>query len=162
MSKKVTSKIVNSVLVLVVAATLASCGDSPLYTETVAFPDNTWTLENKPQFMVDIPDTSKYYTVDVTVRTTTDYAYNNMWFFLHAKTPNGQTGREPVEVKIGNPDGTWIGEKSGTIVTTSVHFNHRKFPQKGKYYFTLEQGITEKEINEVVDITYTVKEDPTK
>lgn len=162
MSKKVILKAIKPILAIALFATLISCGGSPLYTETVAFPNNTWTLENKPQFTVDIPDTSKFYSVDVTVRTTTDYAYNNMWFFLHAKTPGGQTGREPVEIKIGNPDGSWIGEKSGTIVTTSVHFNHRKFPQKGKYFFTLEQGITEKEINEVIDITYTVKEDPTK
>lgn len=151
--------ILSSCLLLLITA-LSGCGESPLYTDTVAFPNNTWTMENKPKFMVTIPDTAKFYSVDVTVRTTTDYPYNNMWFFLHAKTPNGETGREPVEVKIGNPDGSWVGEKSGTIVTTSVHFNHRKFPQKGVYYFTLEQGITEKAIPEVVDITYTVKQDP--
>jgi len=156
------NKVLKFVLALVVVTTLVGCGDSPLFTETVAFPENTWTLENKPMFTVEIPDTSKFYTVDVTVRTTTDYPYNNMWFFLHAKTPNGQVGREPVEVKIGNPDGSWIGEKSGTIVTTSVYFKHRKFPQQGKYVFTLEQGITEKEITEVIDISYTVKEDQTK
>ncbi len=156
------NRIISKFSLLFVGLILLSCGDSPLFTDSVAFPNNTWTLENKPTFVVDIPDTTKFYTVDITLRTTTDYAYNNMWFFLHAKTPDGEKGREPIEVKIGNPDGSWIGEKSGTIVTTSVHFRHRKFPQKGKYEFTLEQGITEKEIHEVVDISYTVKEDPSK
>lgn len=156
------NRIINKFPLFLIGMILVSCGDSPLFTKSVAFPNNTWTVENKPKFVVDIQDTSKFYTVDITVRTTTDYGYNNMWFFLYAETPKGQDGREPIEIKISNPDGSWVGEKSGTIVTTSVHFSHRKFPQKGKYKFTLEQGITEKAIPEVLDISYTVKEDPKK
>lgn len=141
---------------------LFSCSNSSVFSESIAFPNNEWTLESKPVFKVTIPDTAKFYTVDITVRTSTSYPFNNLWFFLHTKTPNGQAGREPIEVKIAHPDGSWVGEKSGTIVTTSVHFSHRKFPQKGDYVFTLEQGITEKSIPEILDISYTVTEDQAK
>jgi len=96
------NRILSKFSLLFLGLVLLSCGDSPLYTDSVAFPNNTWTLENKPKFVVDIPDTSKFYSVDITLRTTTDYGYNNMWFFLYAKTPDGEKGREPVEVKIGN------------------------------------------------------------
>ncbi len=103
-----------------------------------------------------ISDTSQAYDIQITLRTSTDYAYNNLWFFLHSRTPNGQTGREPIEVKIAHPDGTWVGEKSGTIVTTKLGFSKRKFPQKGWYIFTFEQGITEQTAGEILDISYTV------
>lgn len=157
-----TNQVRNILWICSLSLVLFSCSDASVFSESIAFPDNQWTLENKPVFKVNIPDTSKFYTVDVTFRTTTDYPYNNLWFFLHAKTPKGQSGREPVEVKIAHPDGSWIGEKSGTIVTTSVHFSHRKFPQKGTYIFTLEQGITEKAIPEILDVSYTVSIDPEK
>jgi gliding motility-associated lipoprotein GldH len=114
----------------------------------------------KPVFDVEIPDTTNYYTITIMLRTTTDYAYNNLWFFLHSKTPKGQVGKEPIEIKIAHPDGSWIGEKSGTVVETKVQFTHRKFPQAGKYTFTFEQGITEQVIKEVMDISYTVTKDP--
>lgn len=114
----------------------------------------------KPLFKVHIPDTTNLYTIEITLRTTTDYAFNNLWFFIHAKPPKGAVGREPVEIKLAHADGSWIGEKSGTVVTTSVYYRHKKFPQKGNYYFTLEQGITEDAVGEIMDITYTVTKDP--
>lgn len=141
---------------------LGACGEAPMYTKSYSFANNTWTQEVKPQFKVSIPDTTNYYTIEITLRTTTDYAYNNLWFFIHSKPPQGEVGREPVEIKLARPDGSWIGEKSGTVVSTSVFYRHKKFPQKGDYFFTFEQGITEDAVRNVMDITYTVTQDPKK
>lgn len=135
---------------------LASCGETPLFTKSVSFKNNEWKQDVKPVFRVNIPDTTNYYNITITLRTTTDYAYSNLWFYLHSKTPKGQTGREPMQLEIANPDGSWIGEKSGTIVTTTAGFNHRKFPQIGWYTFTFEQGITQEVAKEIIDISYTV------
>ena len=77
---------------------------------------------------------------------------------MKTETPDGTTAREPFELKITNPDGSWIGEKSGSIVTTSLYFKRRKMPVKGKYTFTLEQGITDSKIDEVHDLTLFIEE----
>lgn len=138
---------------------LTSCGDSPIYTKSYSFKNNQWEADVKPMFVVNIPDTVNYYTVTVTLRNTTDYPYNNFWFFFHAKSPNGETGSEPIQVQIANPDGSWTGEKSGTIVENTLHFKHRKFPQKGKYTFTLEQRVTDKIAKELTDVSLTVTKD---
>jgi gliding motility-associated lipoprotein GldH len=150
---------VKLLLCAIVVLFLASCGESPLYTKSFSFKNNEWKQEVKPVFRVNVPDTTTYYNITITLRTTTDYAFNNLWFFLHSKTPHGQTGREPIELQVANPDGSWTGEKSGTIVTTKASFNHRKFPQKGWYTFTFEQGITEETAKEITDISYTVVRD---
>lgn len=156
------NKLVNKFIgFLVLTLVLSSCGDTPLYTKSYSFKNNAWSQEQKPLFVVDIPDTTNYYTVEITLRTTTDYAYNNLWFFIHTKTPKGETGREPVQIKIAGEDGSWVGEKSGTVVSTSVYYRHKRFPQKGKYVFTLEQGITEDVVANVMDISYTVTQDKT-
>lgn len=130
-----------------------------MYSKSYSFKNSEWQQDVKPIFKVKIPDTTKFYSVDLTVRTTTDYPNNNLWMFISSRTPKGQKGREPLEIKIANPDGSWIGENSGTIVETTVSYKHRKFPQKGWYTFTLEQGITEETVREISDVTYTVSED---
>lgn len=138
---------------------LASCGETPLYSKSYSFPKNEWKQDVKPVFKVNVPDTTTFYNITITLRTTTDYPYSNLWFYLHSKTPNGQTGREPIKVLTANDDGSWAGEKSGTVVSFDLEFKHRKFPQKGWYTFTFEQGITQETAKEVMDISYTVERD---
>jgi len=146
--------------ILVLLVILCSCRETPLYNKSYSFANNSWEQDVKPVFKVHIPDTTSFYTIQITIRTTTDYGYNNLWFFIHSKTPHGPVGREPIEMKIANPDGSWIGETSGTIVENTVYFKHRKFPQKGNYIFTFEQGITEQSAKNVMDISYAVTKDP--
>jgi gliding motility-associated lipoprotein GldH len=111
----------------------------------------------KPVFKVDIQDTSILYDFVVTIRTTTDYAYNNLWVFLSTKPPHGQEVREPYEIKTTYPDGNWIGKKTGTVVEHELIFKRRKVPFKGLYTFTFEQAITQKTVDEVLDISMEVK-----
>ncbi|MDR0801596.1 gliding motility lipoprotein GldH [Fluviicola sp.] len=150
----------NSWIAVGLIVVLCACGETPLYNKSYSFKNNAWEQNVKPVFQATIPDTTHFYTIQITIRTTTDYAFNNLWFFIHSKTPQGQTGREPVEMKIANPDGSWIGEASGTIVENTVYFKHRKFPQKGNYTFTFEQGITEQSARNVMDISFAVIRDP--
>lgn len=111
-----------------------------------------------PSFQVNITDTTKVYDFVITLRTTTSYAYNNLWIFLSSKTPSGLKAREPFQIQIANEDGTWIGVKSGTVIENQLIFKARKFPEKGKYTFTLEQGITEKNIGDVLDVGLRITE----
>lgn len=148
--------------ILILLVFLGSCGDAPLYNKSYSFANNSWDQDVKPVFKVTVSDTTASYTAQITIRTTTDYGYNNLWFFIHSKTPGGEVDRLPVEVKIANPDGSWIGETSGTIVENTVYFRDLKFPQKGNYIFTFEQGITEQSAKNVMDISYAVTKNPTK
>ena len=75
--------------------------------------------------------------------------------------PDGSTGREPYEIHITNPDGSWIGNKTGSLVETELTFKSRKLPQKGKYTFIIEQGITESKVKEITDIGFRVEKSKT-
>lgn len=136
---------------------LFSCKEDSFYTKSYSFSNQVWKQDVKPVFKVDIQDTSVLYDFVVTVRTTTDYAYNNLWVFLNTKPPHGQEVREPYEIKTTYPDGNWIGKKTGTIVEHELIFKRRKVPFKGMYTFTFEQAITQKTVGEVLDISMEVK-----
>jgi gliding motility-associated lipoprotein GldH len=145
---------------IVLAFVLAGCSSSSVYEKSYDFDHNKWMQNVKPSFSVVIQDTSKAYNYIFTLRTTTEYKYSNLWIYLNSTTPDGQKVREPYEIKLTNPDGTWIGKKTGTIVENTIHFRNKKMPSPGKYVFALEQGITESLIDEVIDIGLIVEKAP--
>lgn len=151
-------KKINVLGALIVVFLLSSCGEQPFYEKAYSFEGRAWNQDEKLVYEVDFQDVSKMYDFTLSLRTSTDYKYNNLWLFMKTETPDGTTAREPFEVKITNPDGSWIGEKSGTIVTTPLYFRSRKMPVKGIYKFTLEQGITQSTIDEVHDMTLIIEE----
>lgn len=144
-------------LVLAFVYLLAGCTEDYLYEKSYSFKDTTWSQDVKPKFVVDFTNIESPYTFTISLRTSTEYKYNNLWVFLKTITPDGETVREPYQIKITNEDGSWLGNKTGTIVETPIVFSNRKLPTKGKYTFILEQGITNKEIDEVQDITLRIE-----
>ncbi len=144
-------------LFALLALVLASCTKDAIYTKAYRFKDEQWAQNVKPKFEVDIQDTTQLYDFIFTLRSTTDYAYNNLWIFLRTTPPFSKSVREPYEIKMADPNGNWIGNKSGTIVEHQLIFKRRKVPFKGKYKFELEQAITEKRVTEVLDISLEVQ-----
>ena len=145
------------VLFILLVIFLSSCSEDYFYEKSFSFENTTWSHEVKPKFVVDFSDIESAYTFTISLRTSTEYKYSNLWVFLKTVTPDGETVREPYQIKITNEDGSWIGNKTGTIVETPLVFSNRKLPTKGKYTFILEQGITSKEIDEVQDITLRIE-----
>lgn len=148
----------NWIFLLSVGILFSSCQEAALYEKVYSFEGSTWSQKVKPTFKIDIKDVNKEYDFILTLRTTTDYDYNNLWIFLNTVTPSGSRGREPFEIKISNPDGSWAGKKTGTVVEFPLNFKRRKMPEKGTYTFIIEQGITESTISEVLDIGLRVEE----
>ncbi|TXI85197.1 MAG: hypothetical protein E6Q38_00790 [Crocinitomicaceae bacterium] len=137
---------------------LTGCENAPTFEKSYVFDKSEWAQNVKPSFTVDIQDVSKEYNFILTIRTTTEYKFSNLWMYMSTTTPKGDKAREPFELIIANQDGSWAGTKTGTVVETSLQFKRRKMPEKGKYTFVLEQGITESKIDEILDVTLLVEE----
>lgn len=148
-------KLVFSILLIIL---FVSCGDNSIVNQSYEFSDETWKKSDKPKFTVDIKDTTKLYDFVFIVRTTTSYAYSNMWLFLNSKAPQGKDSKEALQVKIADESGRWIGNKTGSSVEHYVKFSNRKMPMKGKYTFRLELATVEKELSNVLDVSFTVRE----
>jgi gliding motility-associated lipoprotein GldH len=167
----------NSLIGILALLLLWSCEQPAFYERSYTFKRNTWEQNVKPRFVVDLKELDKEHVFVLTLRTTTDYKYSNLWVFLNTKNPKGETTREPVEIAVTNPDGSWVGKKTGTIVETEVVFIRSKDGQfevfdrpglpprmlkcsladAGKYTFMVEQGITQTAIDEVLDLTLLVE-----
>ena len=54
--------------------------------------------------------------------------------------------------------GYWLGNNSGTIITTTSNFmNHRKFPLNGTYKLALSHGMRTEVLKEVTDVGIKLK-----
>ncbi len=146
----------------ILIGTFYSCSEQPFYEKVYSFEKSQWNQRVKPSFSVDVKDISKEYNFVVTLRTTTDYKYSNLWIYMNTVTPDGSKAREPFQIQITNSEGAWVGKKTGTVVEHYLQFNKRKLPKKGTYIFTLEQGITQTKIDEVLDIGLRVTESNSK
>ncbi len=151
-----------SFLYIILLLIVTSCGDNSIVNQSYEFEDETWKKNNKPQFTVDIKDTTKLYDFLFVIRTNTSYSFSNMWLFLHSTPPKGKKSKEALQVKIADESGKWIGNKTGSSVEHYVKFANRKIPQAGKYTFVLELATVEKELNDVLDISFTVRESEIK
>ena len=131
---------------------LVSCTQIPEYKKVHTFKNKIWEQGKEIKYTFNIEDTTVKYDITLFLRTTTNYKYNNLWGFLTTETPEGKKTKEPIEIKVARPDGSWVGKKTGSIVETSLYFKGRVFPQKGEYKITLEQATTQKEIAQVLDL----------
>lgn len=139
------------------SALFTSCTQPTFYEKVNKFENKTWKQNDIAEFDVNIDDTTAVYQFVLTLRTTTDYQYNNMWVFWTTTTPDGTVTREPFQFKITDNSGNWIGKKSGSIVENQLTFSERKLPMKGKYKFRLEQAVTENVVDEVLDLGLSIE-----
>ncbi len=167
----------NSLIGILLLLIVWSCEQPAHYERSYTFKKNLWEQNVKPRFVLDIKELGKEHVFVLTLRTTTDYKYSNLWVFLNTKNPKGETTREPIEIAVTNSDGSWAGKKTGTIVETEVVFIRSKegdfevfdrpgnaprmlkcsLAEAGKYTFMIEQGITQMAIDEVLDLTLLVE-----
>jgi len=141
-----------------------SCTDDTLYMKTYKFENNQWQQNVKPTFKLSFPGDTITYDVIFTLRSTVDYAYNNIWLYITTSGPQCKElpesksiiGRSPVEIKMAKANGEWIGSKSGTYIDHKLLFRQRRFC-KGDYSFKVEQAVTIGTLDELSDLTIEVK-----
>jgi len=160
---RLSSKII-FIIGIVMVNILHSCGDDALFMDTHKFAGNKWDQNIKPSFKVSFPGDTTTYDVIFTLRSTTDYAYNNIWLYITTTGPQCEEvndsksiiGKNPVEIKMAKDNGEWIGTKSGTYVDHRLLFRQRRFC-KGAYTFKVEQAVTIGTLEDLSDLTIEVK-----
>ena len=135
-----------------------SCGDNSIVNQSYEFDNETWKKTNKPNFTVEIKDSTKLYDFVFVIRTTTSYAYSNMWLYLISIAPKGKPSKEALQVRIADETGRWLGNKTGSSVEHYIKFSKRKLPLIGKYTFELNLATVENQLDNVLDVSFSVRE----
>ncbi|MCX6284529.1 MAG: gliding motility lipoprotein GldH [Bacteroidetes bacterium] len=142
-----------SVLIPTIILVLLSCNTNRFYRETHRIPDGKWETKDKVSFSVNIPDTSKRFSLYIHIRNDVNYPFANIFMFLDTRFPDGRIARDTVECQLADYDGRWLGTGTGSIKYNRFLFQKGvKFKQKGSYSFSFEQAMRTSELNGIRDV----------
>ncbi|MEI6816005.1 MAG: gliding motility lipoprotein GldH [Bacteroidota bacterium] len=132
-------------LVFVVISSLlltSSCDKNRIFEEYKTIPNNTWFIENKINFDVDISDIATPKNIYVNIRNSGSYPYSNLFIFLNTTLPNNSNSIDTLECTLADASGKWLGNGLGDIWDNKILFKKNfRFPQAGKYHFEMAQGM---------------------
>lgn len=152
-------KKVNIVVLALISIFLHSCGEAGvIVNQSKTIPNATWNRVDTLHFEFNVQDTIDYYDFSVLVRNTDNYQWSNIYLFSDLIFPNGKTRIDTIEVQLADQYGYWLGNNSGTIITTTSTFmNHRKFPLVGIYKLSFSHGMRTENLKEITDIGIKLK-----
>ncbi|WP_165851306.1 gliding motility lipoprotein GldH [Brumimicrobium aurantiacum] len=151
------NKFVSIIAVLGLVLSIQSCGEQPYYDQAHTFEDQSWDKGDTAIFEVNVDDSVKVHDFILSLRTTKEYLYSDLWIYILVTAPDGTTSKVAQKIPLANPDGSWIGKVSGTLVESRLRFDSKAFPIKGKYVFKLLNATQEESIPYVEDISLRIE-----
>lgn len=120
-----------------------ACDSNMVFDSSFTLPANGWNEKSAVEFKdVVVSDTLALYNFYVTVRNTDDYRYSNFYIFLTTKLPNGNLGRDTIEIKLAELNGKWLGQGFGHYKDNQILVRKAlRFPASGKYDFLIEHAM---------------------
>lgn len=137
---------------------VSSCNKGVFFDEVQSLENNKFTLENQLVYEVNVTDTLKQYDFEIIVRNSTEYEYSNLWIYIVSEAPDSVSSKVAQRIDIAHSNGTWIGNKSGSIVTNKVKYQTLTFPIKGVYRFTITLATQQEQINHILDLGLRITE----
>ncbi|MCB0763781.1 MAG: gliding motility lipoprotein GldH [Flavobacteriales bacterium] len=141
---------------------LTGCSEGVVYQQDVAVPEGIWQRSFTPEFTFDIADTVGRYDVFIDLRHTGDYAYSDLYLFVHLQGPGGRELRDTVQCLLADPMGKWYGKGVGFLVADRYQADvlyklRNRFPAAGRYSIRLEQAMRTEGLEGVIDVGVSVE-----
>ena len=131
----------------------AACDSSVYYDRQCSVNEHGWLPAESVDFEVDIDDTNTVYNFLLEVRNSISYPYANTFFFLRTDFPDGSWARDTLEFPLANPEGRWLGKRTGRYVDTRFYFRRNaRFPMEGHYRFSVSNGMRDSAIVGLKDV----------
>ncbi|MBQ9254929.1 MAG: gliding motility lipoprotein GldH [Bacteroidales bacterium] len=155
-----------SFIVLLSCLVLMSCNSNVLYDKSDNIDKDVWNKDDIKSFTVKVKDIDRTdsYRFALNICNTTDYKYNNIYFFVTTIYPDGSmTIRDTVECELVNLDGSWKGKGKMNLKDNRFWFaKNVQFPQKGEYIFRLEQATRDTNLVGVKSVGLHIEKMPIK
>ena len=140
-------------LLLSLLGFFASCNKDRVFEQFYPIKNVSWNFHDTATFEVPIEDTGSYYHWLVIIRHNTGYRFSNAYIMAEVSGPNGFSWQQPVDVVIAEPDGRWIGKRSGSLVEVVQAMRLRTvMPHQGIYTFKISQFMRMNDAPGITDV----------
>jgi gliding motility-associated lipoprotein GldH len=152
-----TRRTTNNILIVFALGILAvNCTHSKnvVFTDSAVMPGATWSLADKPDFRVNVDDSTARMNLFFSIRTGSEYAFRNIWLFVTATSPDGKTSvTDTLQYDLADEKGKWYGRGFGDIHELKLPYRQNVFfPAKGTYHFKIQHGMRMLDLKGVYDI----------
>jgi gliding motility-associated lipoprotein GldH len=140
-------KICQLLPVLLLPILMVACDNSVFYSEYSDVDEQGWLPADSVCFNVPVDDTTQVYDFLVEVRNSVSYPYSNTFLFICTTFPDGSIAQDTLECPLAEPDGAWMGKRSGRYVDTRYYLRRNaRFPMQGTYRFAITNGMRDSAI----------------
>ncbi len=144
------------------AVTTLSCDRNTLFSDNYRIDDRQWSMYDPARYTCTIGDTVSTFNIDLSVRTSTDYPYRNMYLFIVTTFPSGTIVTDTLQAMITDERGKWLGRGAGDLRELTIPYKTNVFfPEEGEYHFSVIHGMRDTLLKGVYDMAMTIslKED---
>ena len=127
------------VSLLALLLNLTACGPEVVYERDVPLP-GAWTYADSVVFAYDIPDTSRAYDLQLSLKHTDAFATQNLYARFVTVYPDGRRQSEPVSLELADQTGRWLGDCRGEDCELRIPLqDSTRFPLPGEYELVVHQ-----------------------
>jgi gliding motility-associated lipoprotein GldH len=137
--------------------------------DTVAFTNAGWPIEDPAVFSITPPDTLNAYDLFINMRNTSEYPFNNLYLISQIKFPFGKTITDTLEYQMADPQGRFLGAGSRDVFENKLWLKKGvRFRESGTYQILLKQAVRKNgevqgvpELKGVLDVGYSIEKQAT-
>jgi len=129
------------------------CDSNSVFDKYKSVP-NKWHKDSIISFKVIPPDSINTYNLFVTLRTTNDYKFNNLFLIVGMNFPNGKVIKDTLEYKMAKPNGELLGTGFSDVKENKLWYKEQVvFEESGEYTVNIQQAMRESgKVNGVIDL----------
>jgi len=129
------------------------CDSNSVFDKYKSVP-NKWHKDSIVSFKVIPPDSINTYNLFVTLRTTNDYKFNNLFLIVGMNFPNGKVIKDTLEYKMAKPNGELLGTGFSDVKENKLWYKEQVvFEESGEYTVNIQQSMRESgKVNGVIDL----------
>ena len=143
----------------VIIVFVLSCCNNSKYENYHSFENSIWHTDSIVKFKYIVTDTTKKYNINLKIRHTVDYQFQNLFVFVETDKI------DTVEVFLAKKNGEWLGRGISDIrELTYILEKEREFYKKGEYKIYVEQAMRHgskkriENLQHILNLGITVKE----
>jgi len=127
---------------LAVLLLLSACDSKCFFEDNQPVTNEKWSYEDAKKFVVNVEDTVPYYNLLINIRHSFAFEWRNLYVLVTTEFPDGRKVDSRVNLMLSEADGHWYAKCVGDNCYLSIPIKENtRFPQKGKYTFTIKQDM---------------------
>lgn len=131
---------------------LVSCGREIVYKQFQSLPLEGWHCDSALEYTFAIADSVASYEVQLIVRHSTQYPYQNLWFFTEEWYGNMLLHSDTIECFLADEYGRWQGAGISTYTMPLLYYPSHTFPCTGEYKLVIKQGMRSEWLQGIEDV----------